>query len=498
MPYSQSWVETDPDGGIITVSQLDNWIRYTKAALRERVEQGPDDPLTGIFEVGTFAAAPMPKAGSARIHAVLDAAVAALPKQAGRLAYATDTGILYHLAVAGATPIFYPGSAPTVDMVRRTFGANTAAPAATTRFFAQEDATYTYGYQVQNRNSLRLWGLAVDVVVDDGKFAIVDITGAAARLTISTVGLVSVAAMSVTGDVAASTGTFSGNLTGGTYNGQTLNATANFTGTLNAVGNFSVNTNKFTVTAASGNTAVAGTLNVTGVTTLGNVVFTGNPSTLKSGNTNGIELISTTSALLQQWYDNGPTFLNGVGTTASAVLGDFLIHKANAIRTANNAGTGTFRLIGYGATDKVLVDQDAKGVVCGYNLEVTGGVFDDVVYSMLKFTGGLTTDGTSIGRSSFEVQSTASITTAKKIYSAGSPTKVFVSGATAAGGAQFIDTIDFAYLNGSTVIVVSTSNLVGGPPARTYSNPAVGELHVASAGAAIYTRVSALALDRRN
>lgn len=35
--------------------------------------------------------------------------------------------------------------------------------------------------------------------------------------------------------------------------------------TLNVVGNFSVNTNKFTVTAASGNTAVAGTLGIAGV-----------------------------------------------------------------------------------------------------------------------------------------------------------------------------------------------------------------------------------------
>ncbi len=42
-----------------------------------------------------------------------------------------------------------------------------------------------------------------------------------------------------------------------------------FTSTLGVTGDFAVNTNKFTVTAASGNTLVAGTLDVTGIATLG-------------------------------------------------------------------------------------------------------------------------------------------------------------------------------------------------------------------------------------
>jgi hypothetical protein len=41
-----------------------------------------------------------------------------------------------------------------------------------------------------------------------------------------------------------------------------------FSGTLDAGGNFAVNTNKFNVTAATGNTTIAGTLGVTGATTL--------------------------------------------------------------------------------------------------------------------------------------------------------------------------------------------------------------------------------------
>jgi len=41
-----------------------------------------------------------------------------------------------------------------------------------------------------------------------------------------------------------------------------------FSSTLGVTGNFSVNTNKFTVTATSGNTVVAGTLAVTGAVTI--------------------------------------------------------------------------------------------------------------------------------------------------------------------------------------------------------------------------------------
>ena len=48
---------------------------------------------------------------------------------------------------------------------------------------------------------------------------------------------------------------------------------ATIAGPLRSVGNFDVNTNKFTVTASNGNTLVAGTLNVTGITTLNNKIY---------------------------------------------------------------------------------------------------------------------------------------------------------------------------------------------------------------------------------
>ena len=53
MPFAENWVETDPDGSIITVSTLDNWIRKTKTAVRERME-------SSLIKPGTWAATAEP------------------------------------------------------------------------------------------------------------------------------------------------------------------------------------------------------------------------------------------------------------------------------------------------------------------------------------------------------------------------------------------------------------------------------------------------------
>ncbi len=58
-------------------------------------------------------------------------------------------------------------------------------------------------------------------------------------------------------------------------------------GTLGVTGDFSVNTNKFTVTAASGNTLVAGTLDVTGIMTTTAASVLGDGSTLAAATESG-------------------------------------------------------------------------------------------------------------------------------------------------------------------------------------------------------------------
>lgn len=56
MPFAQNWVESEPDGTLVTVSQLDNWIRNTKIAIRERLEDT-------LFVPGSFASAPVLQGG---------------------------------------------------------------------------------------------------------------------------------------------------------------------------------------------------------------------------------------------------------------------------------------------------------------------------------------------------------------------------------------------------------------------------------------------------
>jgi trimeric autotransporter adhesin len=75
-------------------------------------------------------------------------------------------------------------------------------------------------------------------------------------------------------------------------------------GTLNTVGDFSVATNKFTVAAATGNTAVAGTLGVTGNTTVGGTLGV-------TGNTTITGTLGVTGAITG--------FLSGNASTATAL-----------------------------------------------------------------------------------------------------------------------------------------------------------------------------------
>lgn len=115
-----------------------------------------------------------------------------------------------------------------------------------------------------------------------------------------------------------------------TATGVTVTGTFATTGAYNVVGNFSVNTNKFNVTAASGNTTIAGTLGVTGAATLSSTLdVTGNVAvntnkfnvTAASGNTTVAGILGVTGA-----------------TTLSAAL---TVSAGGAAITGNSNVTGT-------------------------------------------------------------------------------------------------------------------------------------------------------------
>lgn len=122
MAFTESWVETDPDGSVITGSLLDDYQRQSKRAIRERLEGDPANPNSGIYESGTFGATSIVRAGTARAYAVTLASVAGLTLQDGRLAITTDTRQLFHLKATGAVEISYmaPGGDVSANVVFNT------------------------------------------------------------------------------------------------------------------------------------------------------------------------------------------------------------------------------------------------------------------------------------------------------------------------------------------------------------------------------------------
>lgn len=111
MAFSQSWIETDPDGSLIKVSQLDNAVRTKAIALRERLEGDPAVPdLTGLIEPGSFETAPKPRKGAARIYVDTEANILAFDatkREDGRMAVASDTNRIFHAATAAVAEIAY-------------------------------------------------------------------------------------------------------------------------------------------------------------------------------------------------------------------------------------------------------------------------------------------------------------------------------------------------------------------------------------------------------
>ena len=121
MAFPDAWVETDPDGAVVFVSQLDDHIHLTKRALRQRLEGDPAVPdLTGLIEVGSWASAPKPRKGTARVYVDTDVNILAFgvtKREDGRLAFATDTKKLYHVGTAAVIEIGYVPVAGGVTIV---------------------------------------------------------------------------------------------------------------------------------------------------------------------------------------------------------------------------------------------------------------------------------------------------------------------------------------------------------------------------------------------
>lgn len=147
-------------------------------------------------------------------------------------------------------------------------------------------------------------------------------------------------------------------------------------GTANVVGDFSIATNKFNVTAASGNTAVAGTLTAAGATLL----------------TGGLNLSSGVLKNFMGWQP--PTLTSGTSTTPSATV-VYLTQvyvKGNATLTGvylnNGATVGTNKYIA------ALFDSTGAAVANSALAGITTSGAD--AYQQLPFTGTYAAKGPAI------------------------------------------------------------------------------------------------------
>ncbi|MEC7914632.1 MAG: hypothetical protein VX918_10235, partial [Chloroflexota bacterium] len=137
------------------------------------------------------------------------------------------------------------------------------------------------------------------------------------------------------GAASVGTGAFSTLSATGTLTG----VAANLTGAVGIDGNFDVNTNKFTVASATGNTVVAGTLDVTGATTMAGLTATGT-STLSTVDINAGAIDGTT-----------------IGANSSA---------AGTFTTLTQSGAATF--VGTQTMDNVDING---GAIDGTNIGVS-------------------------------------------------------------------------------------------------------------------------------
>jgi hypothetical protein len=174
----------------------------------------------------------------------------------------------------------------------------------------------------------------------------------------------------------------------------TVEGNVDFQGTFDVLGNFEVNTDKFVVLAASGNTSIAGTLGVTGaITATGGVsgAVTSSSVTITGGTINGTSVGATTasSGAFTTLSASGAFSLTGDqvqvsegGTGATTAAG-----ARTAILPSYTSNALKFLRVNSGATDVEWATEPSLGTVT--SVDVSGGT------TGLTSSGGpITTSGT--------------------------------------------------------------------------------------------------------
>lgn len=223
-----------------------------------------------------------------------------------------------------------------------------------------------------------------------------------------------------------------------TLDSLTVTNAALVSGTLSATGDFAVNTNKFKVIASSGNTTVAGTLGVTGATTLSNTLDVASDFAV---NTNKFKVIASTGNTTIA----GSLGVTGAGTFTSTVdINDTLTVIGSTV-----SGTQYF-IINNGDTipvNKFTVDSANGNTLISGTLGVTGLTS----LSTLSTSGLATLNSASISNSA-TVGTTLGVTGATNLYST-----LNVTGATTLSSTADV-TGDFAVNTTKFKVIAASGN----------------------------------------
>lgn len=188
----------------------------------------------------------------------------------------------------------------------------------------------------------------------------------------------------------ATAGTMNNMAIGGTTAAAGAFTTGTFSSTLGVTGNFAVNTNKFTVTASSGDTLVAGDLTVSGsITSAGDI---------KPSVNDGAELGSTSLSWADLYLASGAT-INFANNNAVVTHSSGVITVSTGDLRVTTAGTNAASVVTVGGT-QTLTNKTFTSPTIGTSPTAAGATWTDLgTVTTVDINGG-TIDGATIGGAS--------------------------------------------------------------------------------------------------
>ncbi len=177
----------------------------------------------------------------------------------------------------------------------------------------------------------------------------------------------------VAGGTAVITGTATGVAVTGTFS---ASGAATLSSTLALTGNLAINTDKFTVTAASGNTLVAGTLAVTGAATLSSTLAAGNTTITGTLAASGNLAIATNKFTVAA--ASGNTLIAGT----AAITGDVAVNTDKftvAASSGNALVAGTLAVTGAQTNTGALTANNSAGIVGRNTVKAFGKVVNQAL-----------------------------------------------------------------------------------------------------------------------